>query len=39
VARFQEKQYQICLDTFPKTLVMFMVDFAENYTFQKYNEM
>ncbi len=36
---FQEEQYRICLNTFPETSMMFMVNFAENYTFQEYNEV
>jgi len=39
VAWFQEEQYKTCLQTFPKTLVMSVVDFAKKYTFQKYNEV
>jgi len=33
------EQYKICLDTFPKTYVMSIVDFAKNYTHQEYNEV
>jgi hypothetical protein len=39
VAWFQEEQYKTCLQTFLETLVMFVVDFVENYTFQKYKEV
>ncbi len=39
VARFQEEQYKICLQTFLKTFIMSIVDFAENYTFHFYNEI
>jgi hypothetical protein len=29
VARFQEEQYRICLDTFPVSFVMFVVEFVK----------
>lgn len=39
VAYLQEEQYKICLNTFPKTFVMSIVDFEKNYNFEEYNEV
>lgn len=39
VAHFQKEQYKICFQTFPKTSIMFVVDFVENYMFHFYNEV
>jgi hypothetical protein len=36
---FQVEQYKICLDTFLKTSMMLVIDFAKNYTFKEYNEV
>jgi hypothetical protein len=39
VARFQEEQYKIFLETFPLESVMFVIDFVENYTSMDFNEI
>ncbi len=39
VAWFQEEQYKTYLQKFLETLIMFVMDFVENYTFQEYKEV
>ncbi len=39
VSKFQEEQYDVCLDTFPPTSILLVVDFVDNYSFHNYNEV
>ncbi len=39
VSKFQEEQYNICLDTFPLASILPAMDFAENYSLQGFNEV
>ncbi len=39
VSKFQEEQYNICLNTFPPTSILLVVDFVENYSLQDFNEV
>jgi hypothetical protein len=34
VFKFQEEQYNICLNTFPPTFILSIMDFAKNYSLQ-----
>ncbi len=38
VIRFHNEQYKVCLAIVPQDLIL-VVDFAENYTFQEFNEI
>jgi hypothetical protein len=39
VSKFQEEQYNICLDTYPPAFILSIKDFAENYSLQDFNEV
>jgi hypothetical protein len=39
VFKFQKEQYNICLNTFPPNSILSIVDFAENYSLQDFNEV
>jgi hypothetical protein len=39
ITKFQEEQYNIYLKTFPPPSILSDADFAENYSFQDYNEI
>lgn len=39
VYRWQAEQFKECLQVFPETVVLSVVDFAENYTFKEQNEI
>ena len=39
MARWKDEQFRICWDTFPLGTILFVVDFAENYTLQPQNEI
>jgi hypothetical protein len=38
VARWQDMMLKSCLDNFPNDVVVFVVDFVENYSFEIQNE-
>ncbi len=39
VARWQDKMFKFCLQNFPNDIVVSIVDFVENYSFEVQNEM
>ena len=39
IAKWQAERYKESIDTFPPESILSAVDFAENYTFQPYNEL
>lgn len=39
VQRWQDSKFKECLITFPKDVVLSVIDFAENYSFQTQNEI
>lgn len=39
IAKWQEEQYKISLDTFPPDSILSAVDFAENYSFGEFTEI
>jgi hypothetical protein len=39
VSKFQEEQYNICLNAFPPISILSIMDFAENYSLQDFNEV
>jgi hypothetical protein len=39
VAKWQEEQYKVFLDTFPPQSILFAMDFAENYSFGEFIEI
>ena len=36
---WQDEEFRICRDTFPFGTILLVVDFAENYTLQRENEI
>ena len=38
IAKWQAEQFKVSIDTFPPDSILSAVDFAENYTFQPYQE-
>jgi hypothetical protein len=39
VSRWQNKQFKASIISFPKNRVVFIVDFAENYSYEVQNDM
>ena len=39
IAKWQEVQMSIAMDSLPKGMIIFHVDFVENYGFQPFNEI